>query len=1149
MATLGRENTAESGTGDDTRQATVTEDAAAKQNDGQAPEAAARDETAQAGAKHTGGAGVPDAPQVADLAVLGVGPEYVLAEDELNLDEDDVAESGSSSEAGYGLTSVEGEAQALAQGLYGPADLPADTGADGTGYVLAEDDLNLDEDDLAEFGLNSEAGYGFDSGQGEAQAFAHGFADLLADTGADGTALGVGPESVLSEDDVAASGSSSEAGYGFNSGRGGRQALVRGFDGPADLLADTEADGIASVAPQQYVVQATIGVTASNEAPLLDLDGNDSTAGGTAFATAFVEAGTGVAGTGAVAVVDTDVSITDVDDTNIESATIALTNEQDTGLESLTVSAGAARAALGISVDGASTATNLVLTGSATLAQYQAALKLVVYNNTSGNPDGTGRVIDITVNDGAANSTTATATISVTASNDAPLLDLDGNDSTAGGTAFATTFVEAGTGPVAVVDLDVSITDVDDTNIESATIALTNEQDTGLESLTVSDGAALAALGISVDGASTATNLILTGSATLAQYQAALQLVVYNNTSGNPNETARVIDITVNDGNANSTTATTTISVAANSDPDPFLDLDGNDSTAVGTAFATTFVEAGTGPVVVVDTDVIITDVDDTNIESATIALTNEQDTGLESLTVSDGAALAALGISVDGASTATNLVLTGPATVAQYQAALQLVVYNNTSATPNETVRVIDITVNDGNANSGTATATISVADSLILNGTSGDDVLTGGAGYDTISGFDGKDTLSGGAGNDILNGGKGDDTLNGGDGNDTLDGGDKKDVLNGGTGDDTLDGGKGEDTLNGDDGNDTLSGGDKKDVLNGGTGNDTLEGGKDSDTLDGGAGTDTASYSGSSAGVTVNLSTGSASGGDANGDTLTSIENLIGSSQGDTLTGDGNANQLDGGAGDDILIGGAGNDTLDGGSGTDTASYSGSSAGVTVNLSTGSASGGDANGDTLTSIENLIGSSLGDTLTGDDNANQLDGGAGNDTLNGGKGDDTLNGGDGNDTLDGGDKKDVLNGGTGDDTLDGGKGEDTLNGDAGNDTLDGGDKKDVLNGGTGDDTLDGGKDDDTLTGGTGNDVFIMKADMDEDVITDFAALGAGGPDFDKIDVSATGFADFASLNIADNGSGEAVIDFGSGDKVTLVGVSTSSLAAGDFIF
>ena len=80
-------------------------------------------------------------------------------------------------------------------------------------------------------------------------------------------------------------------------------------------------------------------------------------------------------------------------------------------------------------------------------------------------------------------------------------------------------------------------------------------------------------------------------------------------------------------------------------------------------------------------------------------------------------------------------------------------------------------------------------------------------------------------------------------------------------------------------------------------------------------------------------------------------------------------------------------------------------------------------------------------------------------------------------------------------------------------------------------------------------DVFIMTPGMNQDAVTDFAALNAGGADADKIDVSALGIVDFASLSMADNGLGDAVIDFGNGDGLTLVGVSTSGLAAGDFIF
>lgn len=101
-----------------------------------------------------------------------------------------------------------------------------------------------------------------------------------------------------------------------------------------------------------------------------------------------------------------------------------------------------------------------------------------------------------------------------------------------------------------------------------------------------------------------------------------------------------------------------------------------------------------------------------------------------------------------------------------------------------------------------------------------------------------------------------------------------------------------------------------------------------------------------------------------------------------------------LNGGGGNDFLEGGAGNDALNGGIGIDTAGYSTATAGVTVNLSlTAIQVTGGAGSDTLLGIENLLGSKFNDTLRGDANANNLDGGLGNDILVGGAGDDILNG------------------------------------------------------------------------------------------------------------------------------------------------------------
>ena len=122
------------------------------------------------------------------------------------------------------------------------------------------------------------------------------------------------------------------------------------------------------------------------------------------------------------------------------------------------------------------------------------------------------------------------------------------------------------------------------------------------------------------------------------------------------------------------------------------------------------------------------------------------------------------------------------------------------------------------------------------------------------------------------------------------------------------------------------------------------------------------------------------------------------------DVLEGGEGADTLKGFAGNDRLEGGVGNDLLDGGTGQDTAIYWRESAGYTVSLVTGKAGvTGQTPSDTLVSIENVIGTSFNDVLTGNNAANTLEGGSGADRLNGGGGADTLIGNGGKDTLQGG--------------------------------------------------------------------------------------------------------------------------------------------------
>ena len=124
------------------------------------------------------------------------------------------------------------------------------------------------------------------------------------------------------------------------------------------------------------------------------------------------------------------------------------------------------------------------------------------------------------------------------------------------------------------------IADVDDTNMELATIVLTTNLDGAAEFLSVN--AVLLPAGITVVGNNT-TTIVLTGPASKAAYEAAIELIRYNNTSDNPTGGARTVTVTVNDGDDVSNMATTTITVVAVNDA-PATDLNGGTAGTGNTA-------------------------------------------------------------------------------------------------------------------------------------------------------------------------------------------------------------------------------------------------------------------------------------------------------------------------------------------------------------------------------------------------------------------------------------------------------------------------------------------------------------------------------------------------------------------------------------
>jgi Ca2+-binding RTX toxin-like protein len=245
---------------------------------------------------------------------------------------------------------------------------------------------------------------------------------------------------------------------------------------------------------------------------------------------------------------------------------------------------------------------------------------------------------------------------------------------------------------------------------------------------------------------------------------------------------------------------------------------------------------------------------------------------------------------------------------------------------------------------------------------------------------------------------------------------------------------------------GNDTLTGTANADVIYGLGGNDTIIGTTGIDTIDGGAGVDTVSYINATARVLASLDIAFRNQyWSTLADAITNVENVTGSNYDDVLRGNTGNNVIRGEGGSDNIFADVGADTIDGGAGNDLLNYYDSDVGVNVNLAAGTASGGFATGDIITNVEHVYGSLRDDILTGDANANSLNGQDGNDTLTGGAGNDHIQGYTGNDILDGGADSDSLFGGLGVDRFTGGTGADKFYFEAANDSGIGAGLRDII--------------------------------------------------------------------------------------------------------
>jgi serralysin len=310
-----------------------------------------------------------------------------------------------------------------------------------------------------------------------------------------------------------------------------------------------------------------------------------------------------------------------------------------------------------------------------------------------------------------------------------------------------------------------------------------------------------------------------------------------------------------------------------------------------------------------------------------------------------------------------------------------------------------------------------------------------------------------------------------------------------------------------------------------------------------------------------------------------------VLGTPGDDTLTGTPN---------DDFLTGYGGNNSLNGLGGSDYAVYQTAPGGIVVNLTSGTASANGYGGtDTLSSIENVLGSGSADNVTGDGNPNSMAGNGGDDQLFGMGANDTLYGNDGNDTLDGGAGRDLMIGGTGDDVYVLDDVLDTITEQPGEGTdriefaksvtytlpanvedglartgitvfLTGNALVNHLTGAGGDDRLDGGAGADVMNGGAGNDTYwvdnagdqIIDSSGTDLVNTTLAAytLQAGLENLTFTDSGPHSGTGNAANNIITGGSGDDVLtgldgndtlDGGAGNNRLIGGAGSNNLLNG----
>ena len=321
-----------------------------------------------------------------------------------------------------------------------------------------------------------------------------------------------------------------------------------------------------TLSPGGSVATVNVTVTCENDAPTITNLGGDALTYFQAEPARVIDQGNNAAAA-------------DVDSANFDTGTVTVSLAEGVPAEDVLGIRNQGTAAGQISVSGATISYNpiantgsvpigsftgggaggadltVTLNANASLEATSALLRNITYldSNTASPDTTTIRSVTFALNDGDGD-VSIEYTVTVTVDPNAPPV-------LAAGGGAAPTFTEGGS--AAVLDGGITVADSNDTNLESATVTITNPQNGAAEVL-----AASACAGLTVTPG--LNSLSITGSQPLATYQSCLRSVTYSNSSQNPGTTARNITFVANDGSVNSNTVTVSLTVNAVNDQPSF---------------------------------------------------------------------------------------------------------------------------------------------------------------------------------------------------------------------------------------------------------------------------------------------------------------------------------------------------------------------------------------------------------------------------------------------------------------------------------------------------------------------------------------------------------------------------------------------------